>query len=141
MKANLVRQLTTLVFVFLPWWAQAADATWQTTAQSICQRLQKAQKSYVAKDINHARIDAVMAYFKMYDIDMEPAARVTFGNAHVFQIEQQFSQLPKLMANAPSAAQSEKLNKAVQKLCQDLKDDAKAMDKQNVKKSLYQTGQ
>ncbi len=113
---------------------------WGPEADKVCQALAQASQLYQQGQIGKAHLTAVMAYFKVYDTNMEPAVRTVLGGPHVFQIEQQFSAIPKAMSANPSSAQKQQVTKMTSKLCQAIQKEALALNKAKVKKQVYNVG-
>lgn len=109
-----------------------ATTNWQTKAQSVCTQLNTAAAAYAQNDMKQAHLNAVMAYFQNYDLNIEPSARKAFTQAHIFTIEQQFSDLNKQMVDNPTAAQIKQVQAQTQNLCAALLQDGKTMDADNI---------
>lgn len=107
--------------------------SWQSKAQSVCTQLQTATTAYQNKDLKQAHLNAVMAYFQNYDLNIEPTARLQFPQGHIFDIEQRFSTLNKSMVDNPSPTDLNAIQQQSQQLCQIITDDAKQMDKTSIK--------
>lgn len=104
------------------------NTTWQTKANSVCAQLQTAMTAYQNQNLQQAHVNAVMAYFQNYDLNIEPAARQYFDQGHIFDIEQRFSSLNKSIIANPNVTQLADVKQQAQNLCQIVMDDAKHMD-------------
>lgn len=114
---------------------------WQPVADAICLKVKNAATLYTKKNVREARVQAIMAYFKGYDADMEPAVRVTLGGPHVFALEQKFRDYSAAMLPDVDALQIKKVNELAIALCHDLYQDAKALDAEHVKRDVLKAEQ
>jgi hypothetical protein len=129
-----------IIFLSCLGWSIASQAdtnSWQQKAQSVCQQLTIAAQAYQKKDMQQAHVNAVMSYFQNYDVNIEPAARVTFPQGHIFQIEQSFSNLNKNMVDNPSPQQIDAITQQANTLCATIMADAKTMDAQHITSPTY----
>ncbi len=115
----------------------ATSQNWEQKAQRVCQQLNTASESYRQNNLQQAHISATMAYFQNYDANIEPAARVTFPQSHIFEIEQMFSHLNANMVDNPSPQQIDALKQQTDLLCQTIVADAKSMDEQHINFPTY----
>lgn len=112
--------------------ATPPNNSWQTKAASVCHQLQTVMTAYQGNNLQQAHLNAVMAYFQNYDLNIEPAARQAFDQGHIFDIEQRFSTLNKSIVANPSAAQLGDVKQQAESLCQIVTSDAKTMDETHV---------
>jgi hypothetical protein len=82
-----------------------------------------------------------MAYFQLYDQKMEPAIRMTIGQARVFQTEQDFNKFNTSLVEHPTTEQRAAAKQQAQALCQLVIADANTLDKQQVDPQLYKVNQ
>lgn len=115
----------------------ATPPNWAQAALSVCQQLQTAAQAYQKQDIQTAHVTAVMAYFQNYDVYIEPTARVTFPQAHIFDIEQQFSNINKSMVEHPTTDQIAAVTQQTVALCKAITDDSAIMQQKNIQIPNY----
>ena len=137
-KLNLLLVLFPLTIFAAP--AKPVAKPWGPVAADVCQQLHQSVSYYNQNNIQKAHLTAVMAYFKHYDVNLEPAVRTVFGNQHVFNIENQFSQFPNAMSSNPDAKQKQHVAKLADSLCSQVMAEAVALNKNKVSRQVYQTG-
>ena len=136
---QIMRKLFTILIFSLCTVALANPTTdvWAPVASSVCTQINSALQAYRKGDIKQAQLTAIMAYFKGYDTDIEPAVRVTLGGPHVFAIEKQFHDYSTLMTPNPNPQQLKKVATAAAQLCQAVKSDANALSAAKVKRQVF----
>ncbi len=117
--------------------AQELDVTWGQAAQNVCNQIDNAVNFYQQGDLKKARLQAVMAYFKGYDAEIEPAVRITLGGPHVFNIEQEFRRFALEMKPNPDKEQLKRVRETAAALCQMIHEDAKALNANQVKPQVF----
>jgi hypothetical protein len=127
----------------LSWPTYAAESTavndfWQQQANIVCQKLDATHHAYLQGDLQQAHVNALMAYFQAYDQKIEPAIRMTMGQARVFQTEQAFNKFNSSLVEHPTKEQINTAKQQSQALCQVVVADAKTLDAQHVKPKLYE---
>lgn len=140
-----MRRLIILWVLIVPIVAFAAspkpmDKPWGPVAADVCQQLKQSVSDYNQNNLQKAHLTAVMAYFKHYDVNLEPAVRTQFGNQHVFAIENLFSQFPNTMVKDPTPKQRQQVEKLANNLCSQVTKEAMALNKNKVPRQVYQTG-
>ncbi len=110
---------------------------WQPAAQQVCDQINQAVHFYEKNDVKKAHLTAVMAYFKGYDAEIEPAVRITLGGPHVFEMERKFRDLSTLMTPNPDKKQFKIVNDAAIALCQLVKKDADALNANHVQRQVF----
>lgn len=116
--------------------AQPADI-WGPVAQGVCQQIKTAHSLYQKNDVKNAHLDAIMAYFKGYDTELEPAVRITLGGQHVFEMERKFRDFAATMIPHPDKKQLQKVNDAATQLCEAMAEEAKALNVAKVKRQVF----
>lgn len=117
--------------------AQATTDVWSPASQAVCKQISNAATAYSKGDLKNAHLQAVMSYFKGYDTDIEPAARITIGGPHVFAVERQFSDFSSAMTPHPSADQIKKVSVLADQLCKAVSDDAKILNESKVPRQVF----
>lgn len=112
---------------------EAPPSSWNPAADAVCAQIQMAVTYYQKGDIKHAKLSALMAYFKGYDAEIEPAIRVTLGGPHVFAIEKKFRDF----ASSISTKQLKAISEMATALCQEVKKDAAVLDKEKVPRQVF----
>jgi len=117
--------------------AQETANVWVGAAKSVCDQINQALTYYTQGDIQTAQSKAIMAYFRSYDAEIEPAVRITLGASHVFEVEHQFRDFKNTMKNNPDKKQLEEVSSLAKKLCETMYADAKALHEAKVEKQVF----
>lgn len=137
MLKNIIK-LSLFLFAAL---AQAAPTpaqdVWKPVADKVCDQIKQSIDYYQKNDIKQAHATAIMAYFKGYDAEIEPAVRITLGGPHVFAVERQFRDLSTLMTPTPSKEQFKKVADFGATLCESVYADAKALNADHVPRQVF----
>lgn len=121
-------------------WAKSSPATqneWTPIAGKICYALRQASQSYQRGQLEAAQLHTMTAYFKIYDAELEPTIRLNVGPKRVFNTEQAFSHLIKLMHPNPNLKQVKKVNVAAKNLCQRIAEEAKILTDARVARTNF----
>jgi len=82
--------------------AQETANVWVGAATAVCNQINQTLAYYTKGDVKNAQSNAIMAYFKGYDAEIEPAVRITLGGSHVFEVEHQFRDFKTAMKSNPA---------------------------------------
>lgn len=126
--------LSSLLMISNAW---AAKDVWSPIAAKACNALQTASSMYQKGKLEVAQLSAMNAYFKIYDVDLEPAIRTNIGPKRVFNTEQKFSHLIKLMQPNPNKGRLTQVRSAVNVLCRDIAKDAKVLRDARVSRQVF----
>ncbi|HEX2549241.1 MAG TPA: hypothetical protein VHM20_05375 [Gammaproteobacteria bacterium] len=117
--------------------AAESEDIWKSSAAAVCAQITKALEFYQKGNVKNAQTQAIMAYFKGYDAEIEPAVRITLGGSHVFEVEHQFRDFKKAMIANPDQKQLEYISQLSKQLCETMYADAEALNKAKVKKEVF----
>lgn len=114
--------------------AHEYDADWNRTGAKICQQLNTAVELYRKNDFKKARSEALMAYFKSYDSDIQPRIRSLLGSEPIVEREQQFQQFAQALSiNHVDRHDQCDVQKQADDLCSRIFSDIKTLKKHNMK--------
>ncbi len=130
------------IFIILMTFASLCHAhetadVWKPAAKTVCNQINQALAYYTKGDVKNAQRDAIMAYFKGYDAEIEPAVRITLGGSHVFEVEHQFRDFKNAMKPHPDKKQLEEVSNLAKKLCETMYADANALQDAKVEKQVF----
>ncbi|OGT60944.1 MAG: hypothetical protein A3E85_03300 [Gammaproteobacteria bacterium RIFCSPHIGHO2_12_FULL_45_12] len=125
------------LFTSLPAMAATTPNVWKPEADAVCRQMDQAVSLYQQGHLKEAKLAAVMAYFKGYDANIEPAVRITLGGPHVFAIERQFRHFSQEMTPNPDKQQLQKMTRLARTLCQLVHDDANALNAAKVTRKVF----
>ncbi len=117
--------------------AKNPEDPWKASATLVCKQITDALDFYKKGDIKQAQTQAIMAYFKGYDAEIEPAVRITQGGKHVFEVEHQFRDFKNAMTPNPDAKKLTEVTTRATKLCQTMFEDAESLKLAKVKKEVF----
>ena len=134
-----MKLLPLLLFFFISpaIYAENAPDIWKPVAKTVCGQINSAVGFYQKGDIKNARLNAVMAYFKGYDAEIEPAVRITLGGPHVFAIERKFRDFSTKMIPNPDKKQQKIVAAFAAELCQDMYKEAAALNAAKVPRQVF----
>lgn len=133
----MTRTILLFILIIASFRINATEDVWTFSAKGVCEQITKAFEFYQKGDVKNAQTQAIMAYFKGYDAEIEPAIRITLGGSHVFLVEHQFRDFKKAMIPNPDQKQLEYVKNLSFKLCQTMYADAEALNKAKVQKEVF----